>query len=300
VTQAESFDPDGQALFQQHRAYLVGIVYRMTGSLVDADDILQEAYLRWHSRDVGQIERPRAFLSRIVVRLCLDAQKSARSRRETYVGPWLPEPLLDPSLIAADGLDPSAAADVSVALLLALERLSPLERAAFILHDVFDVDYAEVAATLERTQAACRQLVTRARENVRAARPRYRPSPEECERAVRAFSVAATTGDTAPLLAVLAEDAVYYSDGGGRVSAARRPILGSERIARFVAGVGKKFPWPEAAGVLPCTVNGMPGLLIVGHLGPLQTLAFELAGGRIAAIYSVRNPDKLRYARGSS
>lgn len=279
-------------IFQANRPALKGLAYRMTGSLADAEDIVQDAYLRWQRIDSSEVENPRGFLSTTVARLCLDSLKSARARRESYVGPWLPEPLLGEDTLAADR-STELAEDVSVALMMALERLSPLERAAFILHDVFDYGYDEVAATLNRREDACRQLAARARSHVKAARPRYQPTADEHRRVVEAFLAAATAGDVDRLRATLAEDAVLYSDGGGRVVAALRPIRSAENIVRFLAGAAKKFPLPESARLVPCLVNGAPGLVIEAAGTLVQTMAFEVRNGRIEAMFVVRNPDKL-------
>ncbi len=278
--------------FEQYRAYLRGLAYRMTGSLADAEDLVQDAYLRWQSRTPGEVQHPRAYLAKLVTRLCLDQLKSARARRESYVGPWLPEPVLDSDQLSTDSAA-ELAQDISVALMLALERLSPLERAAFLLHDVFDLDYPEVAQAIGRQPAACRKLVERARSNVRAERPRYRPTPEESTRWLRAFRNAVQSRDAAELGALLAEDAVLYSDGGGRVPAALRPICGRDKIVRFFLGTTKRLPsdrWTSR----PVEINGLPGVVLEERGIPFQTIALELDGARIVAIYTVRNPDKLR------
>ncbi len=287
-------------IFQAHRPALTGLAYRMTGSVADAEDIVQDAYLRWQRADASSVRNPRAFLSTTVTRLCLDSMSSARARRESYVGPWLPEPLLGDDTLGADRAT-ELADDVSVALMMALERLSPLERAAFILHDVFDYGYDEVAATLNRQEEACRQLASRARGHIKAARPRYRPSADEHSKVVRAFASAVVDGDVESLRATLAEDAVLYSDGGGRVLAALRPIEGADKIMRFLEGVSKKFPLSDGARVLPCNVNGAPGIVIEDAEALVQTVAFEVRDGHIVSMFVVRNPDKLessaRYAR---
>jgi RNA polymerase sigma-70 factor (ECF subfamily) len=279
-------------VFQAHSSALKGLAYRLTGSLADAEDIVQDAYLRWQRVDPSEVSNPRGYLSSTVTRLCLDSLKSARARRETYVGPWLPEPLLGDETLAADR-STELAQDVSVALMMALERLSPLERAAFILHDVFDYGYDEVAATLNRRQDACRQLASRARTHVRAARPRYQPTTDESERVVQAFVGAVTSGDLEQLRATLAEDAVLYSDGGGRVVAALRPIRSADKIIRFLDGAAKKFPFAESARLVSCLVNGSPGLVIEEAGVLVQTIAFDVRNGRIEAMFVVRNPEKL-------
>ena len=231
-------------------------------------------------------------MSTTVTRLCLDMLKSARARRETYVGPWLPEPVLDTKRLAADDAT-ELAEDISVALMMALERLSPLERAAFLLHDVFDCSHQEVAAALGRTEEACRQLASRAKRHVKAARPRYQPSEDERERVVLAFGDAVLTGDLSNLRATLAQDAVLYTDGGGKALAALRPVRGADPIARFFLGVSKKRPLSSTAEVRPQPVNGSPGFVIVedGHI--TQTMAFDVRDGVTYPIYAVRNPDKV-------
>jgi RNA polymerase sigma-70 factor (ECF subfamily) len=238
------------------------------------------------------VDTPAAYLTRAVTRLCLDQLKSARARRETYVGAWLPEPLLgttDPDEAIAD--------DLTLTLMLAMERLSPLERAAFLLHDVFDVALPEVAATLGREPAAVRQLASRARRHVRDERPRFAVPAEEGERIARAFFAAARDGDAAALTALLAEDVAIHSDGGGKVIAFLNVIRGLDRAVRLFTGVARKTgynpEWLRAA-----TIDGLPGYLSIDRGGVLQTNALELREGRIAAIYIVRNPEKLRHVAG--
>ncbi len=278
--------------FEAHRRHLMGLAYRMLGSLAEAEDAVQEAYLRWHAAERGVVENPRAFLSTIVTRLCLDQLKSARVRRESYVGPWLPEPVLDAAALDAESASDHAH-DLSVALMLTLERLSPLERAAFLLHDVFDMEFAAVAATLGRSEAACRQLAARARAHVQAARPRFTPSPDEGARLAAAFRQAAQSGDTAAMARLLAEDAVLYSDGGGKRVAALNPICGGDKIVRFFAGIARKNGL-RGLRAREASINGLPGFVMVDAEGALQTSAFAVADGRIAAIYLVANPDKLQ------
>ncbi len=278
--------------FEAHRRHLTGLAYRMLGSLAEAEDIVQDAYLRWHAADRTAVETPRAFLSKVVTRLCLDHLKSARSRHETYVGPWLPEPLLDTApLVAEDASD--YAHDLSVALLLILERLSPLERAAFLLHDVFDMEFAQVAETLGRSEAACRQLAARARQHVHSARPRYSASADEGARLAEAFRAAAASGDAAALAQLLAKDAVLYTDGGGKRLAALNPIYGSDKIVRFITAVARKGAASDWC-VRRAEINGAPGFVLAAPDGALQTLSIDVEDGRIAAIYMVLNPEKLQ------
>jgi len=223
------------ASFESHRGALTGLAYRMLGSRAEAEDVVQDAYLRWHEADHDAIEEPRRYLGTIVTRLCLDRMKSARARREVYVGQWLPEPVVDETLDADTAGD--IAHDLSVALMLVLERLSPLERASFLLHDVFGLDFTEVARTLGRGEAACRQLAARARAHIEEARPRFPASREEGARLAAAFAAAAQKGDVASLTKLLAEDAVLYSDGGGKRAAALNPIVGADKILRFLADI---------------------------------------------------------------
>jgi RNA polymerase sigma-70 factor (ECF subfamily) len=279
-------------VFERHRRYLIGLGYRMLGSIAAAEDAVQEAYLRWHRADRSAVAEPRAFLGKIVTRICLDEMKSARARRETYVGPWLPEPVLHDSGWSAESAS-EYADDLSVGLMLALERLSPLERAAFLLHDVFDVDYGEVATLLERSEAACRQLATRARANVREQRARFEIPPDGGRAIAEAFTAAVQAGDVAALAGLLAADAMLHTDGGGKRKAALRIIKGHDRIIRFSIGVFRKFTVPMAIEMRFTHINGLPGFVTVFDDGSLQTTAFEIVDGRIAAIYVVLNPDKL-------
>ena len=275
--------------FEPHRRYLIGIAYRMLGSVAEAEDVVQDAYLRWQGADRDAVAEPRAYLVRIVARLCLDRLKSARARRESYVGTWLPEPLVeDPGPAAA------VADDLSVALLMTLERLSPLERAAFLLHDIFDMDYSSIAGVLERSEAACRQLAARAREHVREQRTRFEPNEEAEARLAGAFATAMATGDLDAFARLLAEDAVLYSDGGGKRAAALNPIRGRDRILRFVEGTVVNKGGLEGKAVHPARINGLPGFVFRGDEG-VETVAIETAGEHIVALYVVRNPDKLRH-----
>ncbi|HJS83975.1 MAG TPA: sigma-70 family RNA polymerase sigma factor [Acetobacteraceae bacterium] len=288
--------PDGTVQdFEPHRRRLTGLAYRMLGSVAEAEDVVQDAWLRWHHADREGVRDSGAFLRRVVARLCLDRLKSARARRETYIGPWLPEPVLDIEALRA----PPAgewADDLSFALMLTLERLSPLERAAFLLHDVFDMDFGEIATTLDRSEAACRQLAARARAHVRAARPRFTIPAEQGERLVTAFLGAVQNGDTATLARLLAEDAVLHTDGGGRRAAARNPIRGRDHILRMYAGLARKSRLPRMeAMVHPLRINGLPGIIAIEPDGAMQAIAFEIAEERISAIYVVSNPDKLRH-----
>ena len=293
----DKVDFDTARIFESHRRHLMGVAYRMLGSVSEAEDAVQEAYLRWHRADRDEVRNAQAFLTRIVTRLCLDQLKSARRKRETYVGPWLPEPLLEAAEYAAE-TQSDYADDMSVALMLAMERLSPLERAAFILHDVFGVAFEEVGAALGRSGAACRQLSSRAREHLRDERPRFKVSEAEGDRFTHAFLKASQSGDTRDLRSLLAADAVLHSDGGGIKIAALNLIVGADRIARFFEGVFHK----QGAGVRLVRmgeINGLPGMVTQDPDGSLQTTALEIRDGRIAAIYVVRNPQKLGHIGGN-
>lgn len=274
-----------------YRGRLLGLAYRMLGSRSDAEDVVQDAYLRFAGAQ--DVHNPEAFLVTIVTRLCLDRLKSAKAQREVYVGPWLPEPVFD-----ADGLSADAATeladDLSFALLLALDRLSPLERAAFLLHDVFDTPFSEVAAMLDRTEAACRQLASRARRAVRDNRPAPTRAPDNHARLLQAFGEAVASGNVSHLAALLREDAVALTDGGGRKTAARNPIIGAEKIARFFIGIAGKNAGHDIR-IEPAVINGAVGALLYmdGELDLTMSMAVD--GDKIAAIYLVRNPDKLRH-----
>jgi RNA polymerase sigma-70 factor, ECF subfamily len=274
-----------------YRSRLLGLAYRMLGSRSDAEDVVQDAYLRFAGAQ--DVENPEAFLVTVVTRLCLDRLKSAKTQREIYVGPWLPEPVFD-----AEGLSPDAATeladDLSFALLLALDRLSPLERAAFLLHDVFDVQFSEVARMIDRTEAACRQLATRARRAVRDARPAPSATPDNHARLLTAFSEAVASGDVSRLAGLLREDAIALTDGGGRKSAALNPIRGADKIARFFIALAGKNSNRDIR-IEPMTINGAIGALLYMDGEVDHSLSLAIDGDRIAAIYIVRNPDKLRH-----
>lgn len=279
---------DRLADFEAQRPRLLRLGYRMLGSVAEAEDIVQEAWLRW-SRVDEAVDTPAAYLTRVVTRLCLDQMRSARARRETYVGTWLPEPLLG----ATDPDEEAAADDITLSLMLALERLSPLERAAFLLHDVFGMALGDIAGTLDREPAAVRQLAARARKHVHAGRPRYQVEPAEADRLARAFFAASRDGDTAALSAMLAQDVIIQSDGGGRVLAFLNPIQGLARVLRLFAGLARKYPEPPRL-LRTMVIDGLPGFVSRDGGGHLQTHALDIRDGRIAAIYIVRNPDKLQ------
>ncbi|MGC1852090.1 MAG: sigma-70 family RNA polymerase sigma factor [Solirubrobacterales bacterium] len=288
---------DLAASFEQLRAHLLRVAYGTLGSLSEAEDVVQEAWLRLQRADSGQIESLRAWLTTVVARLSLDALQAARRRREDYVGQWLPEPLVE----RLDGEENAECVNldesVATALLVVLERLSPAERMAFLLHDVFAMPFEEVAEVVGRSPAAVRQLAVRARHHVEAKRPRFPASAEEQERIVIAFTGACQEGDLEGLLQLLDPSVVFRSDGGGHVPAARFPLEGGERVARALLALDRKRrrAGREIRGVAG-RVNGLPGL--VYHEGEtLNVLSFTIDAGRIVALDVVRNPDKLRHVR---
>ena len=297
------------ASFEPYRRRLLGLAYRMLGSMADAEDAVQETYLRWHGADRETVSDPRAFLMTTTTRICLDMLTSARVRREEYVGPWLPEPVLDTAALAPDSRT-ELAEDLSIALLLTLDRLSPLERASFLLHDVFDFSFSEVAAGLERSEAACRKLAARARAHVRGARPRGATTPQhpgeidaKHAQLLSAFIVATQAGDLNALTQILATDVRIVSDGGGKVRAALNVIDGADRAARFIVEATRKRPdtwWREDFTLRFAQVNGLPGVIVDAPEGVMQTAAFEIEGDVIRAVYVVRNPDKLRHLAATS
>jgi len=275
-------------VFEAQRPRLKRLAYRMLGSVAEAEDAVQDAWLRW-TRAGEDVADPAAWLVRATSRLCIDRLRAAKAQRDAYRGPWLPEPLIEE--LTEDPVE--RAEDVSVAFLLALERLSPLERAVFLLHDVFDEDYAAVAETLGRTEPAVRQLATRARSHVRDARPRFSVSQEEAGRLAMAFMTAAAQGDYAALSQMLAKDAVLLSDGGGKRKAALRPIVGPEDIVRLLQGLAWRAGWAEGMQIRPVRINGYPGVVAIQGEEPM-TIAFQPGpDGKIAGVYLVRNPDKL-------
>jgi len=281
--------------FETERPRLGRLAYRMLGSVAEAEDVVQDAWLRWRGAEAQAIDDPAAWLVRATTRLCIDRLRAAKTRREAYRGPWLPEPLVED--FAVTPLE--RAEEVSVAFLMALERLSPLERAVFLLHDVFDADYADIAETLERSEVACRQLAARARTHVRDARPRFEVSGDEAARLALAFMDAARRNDLTALKGLLAEDAVLISDGGGKRKAALRPMVGRDDVIALISGLAWRGSIPMAGDIRLARINGAFGVVLQAD-GEVVTIAFEPGeAGKLAAIYMVRNPDKLGHvARG--
>lgn len=271
------------AIFDAQRPGLLRVAYRMLGSMSDAEDIVQEAFIRWAQAEQEAVRVPAAFLRRIVTRLCLDHLKSARVRREAYSGPWLPEPVVEDEPVE----------DVTLPLLLALERLSPLERAAFLLHDVFGESFEDIAVSIGRDPAACRQLAGRARAHVRLERPRYAVDRAHGMEIAAAFFEASRGEGIANLGALLAEDVRFHADGGGKRPAVARVLDGANLVARAHAAIARLRGRP-AELVRYAFINGLPGFVTREPDGALQTTALLIGNGLIHAIYVMRNPDKLR------
>jgi RNA polymerase sigma-70 factor (ECF subfamily) len=278
-------EEDAAASFDPLRPKLMRVAYRMLGSVADAEDVLQEAFIRWMGTDRSEVRKPEAFLRRTVTRLCLDQLKSAQRRRETYVGPWLPDPVLEEQ----------EEDDISLPLMLALERLSPLERAAFLLHDVFGLGFEEVATTIQRDPTACRQLAARARAHVREARPRFQVDKQRGLELAEAFFAASRNGDMTALATMLAADVSVHADGGGKRPAAMRPIVGFDAVMMLHQTLADLFRKDGSKLVRAGFVNGLPGFISLEADGELQTTALEIENGKITAIYVMRNPDKLRH-----
>lgn len=284
---SEADHQDAAAIFDPLRPRLMRVAYRMLGSVADAEDVVQEAFIRWMGASRSEVREPEAFLRRTVTRLCLDQLKSARHRREAYVGPWLPEPIVEE--------DEEGEEDITLPLMLALERLSPLERAAFLLHDVFGIGFEEVAVTIQRSPVACRQLAARARAHVREARPRFQVEKQRGLEIANAFFAASRNGDMTKLGAMLAADVSLYADGGGKRPAAPQPILGYDRVMKVHEALAVLFRKQGSNLVRTALINGLPGFVTREADGELQTTALEIDDGMVTAIYVMRNPDKLRH-----
>ena len=260
----------------------------MLGSASEAEDVIQDAWLRARQDEHTDVRSPRAYLTTIVTRLCIDQLRSARQTRLEYPGPWLPEPLAEPNQESVE-----LASSLTTAFLVVLEQLAPTERAVFLLREVFDLDFDEIARSVGKSETNTRQILARARSRLRDSRPRFNVSRGESEELVRRFRDACVTGNVDELMAALHTDATLVADGGGKATAATRPVLGADRIAKFVLGYARKVHWSESDFQL-VTVNGAPGLLMRHPIAGTGTYSFDIADGRIQAIYVVRNPDKLR------
>ncbi len=287
---------DHLAAFQAHRPLLFSLAYRLLGRATEAEDVLQDAYLRFLGVSLADIEPPKAYLATIVTRLCLNQLTSARAQRETYVGPWLPEPVLDTDHPNMNSPEARAIEyeTISLAFMVLLERLTPAERAVFLLREVFDYEYGEIAGILDRSEAACRQLFSRAKDRIAAERPRFQASPEEHHRLLEQFTRAVTGGDLDGLMTLLADDVTVWADGGGKVrGAALRPIHGRANVARFLIGVTARFA-PTDPRLAVANVNGKPTLVIRRSDGtPAVVVSIDVDRTRIRHIWAIGNPDKL-------
>ena len=301
------YDRDSARVFDEHRALLISVAYRMLGSVTDAEDTVQEAWLRWSGVNPSDVRDPRAFLVRVTTRLAIDRLRRAKTRRESYVGPWLPEPILTGRDVAEDV---ALAESVSMAMLVVLETLSPLERAVFVLREAFGMPYAEIADVLGRKEEAVRQLGRRARDHVQERRSRFDTDESEQHRVTERFLEATSTGDLEALMAVLSPGVTLVADGGGRALAPRRPVRGAEKVARFLLAVAteeRMARFLRSVGSEPIVadlrvrvaqVNGGPGILVVSGNKPISALVLDVSEGVVRSIHLVANPEKLAGVRG--
>ncbi|MBB3566241.1 sigma-70 family RNA polymerase sigma factor [Rhizobium sp. BK491] len=279
-------------IFSELRPRLFRLAYRMLGSVADAEDIVQDSWLRWLAADRASVREPAAFLRTVVTRLCLNELKSARRRRESYVGSWLPEPIFDQE-------DGDAADDITMPLMLALERLSPLERAAFLLHDVFGMSFDDISSVIGREASACRKLASRARAHVTEARPRFAVDKEEGLKFAAAFFTASRTGDMVSLQALLSEDVVVYADGGGKVPTSQRPHIGLSATMRLHERLTRIFRAQPSQLIHYAIIDGLPGFVTIEGGNIVQTTALQIEREKVVAIYCTRNPDKLQHVIGA-
>ena len=298
---------DSARIFDEHRAVLISVAYRILGSVTDAEDTVQESWLRWSGVNPSDVRDPRAFLVRVTTRLAIDRLRRAKARRESYVGPWLPEPILTSRDVAEDV---ALAESVSMAMLVVLETLSPLERAVFVLREAFGMPYAEIADVLGRKEEAVRQLAHRARDHVQERRSRFDADESEQRRVTERFLEATSTGDLEALMAVLSPGVTLVADGGGRALAPRRPVRGAEKVARFLLAVAteeRMARFLRSVGSEPivadlhvsmASVNGGPGILIVSADKPISALVLDVSEGVVRTIHLVANPEKLAGVRG--
>ena len=275
------------ATFETHRPRLFSIAYRMLGSASEAEDVVQDTWLRVRQDANANVRSPRAYLTTIVTRLSIDRLRSSERTRMEYPGPWLPEPLAEPNQESAE-----LASSLTMAFMVLLERLTPIERAVFLLREVFEMEFAEIAQIVGKSDANTRQILTRGRARLRNPQPRFTASRRESEEVVERFRHAVATGDVQGLMSILDPDARLVADGGGKVSSATRPVLGADRVSRFLLGYAAKVHY--TMHFLPVSINGTPGLVLRHPLAGDAAYAFDIADGRIRAIFVVRNPDKLR------
>lgn len=282
--------------FEQHRPVLFGIAYRMLGSVADAQDIVQDTYLFWQKADRNTIHNPGGWLSTVVTRLSINQLKSARSRREEYVGPWLPEPLVCPAHANPEE-NAKLAESLSIAFLLVLEKLSPTERAVLLLREVFGYEFSEIAPIVEKSETNCRQILGRARRRLRQERPHFESTVEQSEAVLQKFLHSVATGDVPGLLSVLAPGVTAMTDGGGKARAVPRPIVGADRVVRFFLGALKKFV-PQHREYRDAIINGQPGVIGFDGSRAVQVLTFAISRSRMEFIYILNNPEKLRHISG--
>jgi RNA polymerase sigma-70 factor (ECF subfamily) len=294
---SEAATPSPLTTFNEHRSLLFSIAYRMVGTVADAEDVLQDAFIRWQQARRDDIRSPKAFLVTIVSRLCINHLQAARVQREEYVGQWLPEPVVtDPASDPTSGV--WADESISMAFLVLLERLNPIERAVFLLREVFDYEYAEISAAVGRTEANCRQILRRAKEHVHAARPRFTPSPREQNDLLARFVQASSKGDLDGLVALLASDAVLHTDGGGKAPALPNLVHGASNVARAILGGMTKFA-PRSFVTRLVEINGEPGFVSYSNGKPALALVLHIGDDEIQTIFAISNPAKLAHLPGA-
>jgi RNA polymerase sigma-70 factor (ECF subfamily) len=284
---------DALIQFNELKSLLFSIAYRMLGSVMDAEDMVQETFIRWQNCEREGVESPKAWLSTVITRLCINHLKSARMQREIYVGPWLPEPLVT-ELRVDPRENTKLSESLSMAFLVLLESLSPTERAVFVLREVFNYEFSEIALMVEKSEANCRQILARARKSVDQRRPRFNASPEDAEQLIQRFQQAVVTGDMGGLLDLLSRDVVLLSDGGGKARAVLRPIVGADPVARLLVGATRKFG-SKTQKLYTAAVNGLPGSVSFEGDRALRVIAFGIEDGRIHSLFVITNPDKLRH-----
>jgi RNA polymerase sigma-70 factor (ECF subfamily) len=280
-------------LFEEHRQLLFGIAYRMLGTVMDAQDMVQDTYVRWHQTVPGEIRSPRGWLTTVITRLCINHLQLARVQREEYVGPWLPEPIVDE--LGVNPVENAQLADtLSLAFLVLLETLTPTERAVFILREGFDLEFSEIADVVDKSETNCRQILTRARKRIDERRPRFETSPEAAQKLVAPFMEAVRKGELETLLATMANDVVLVTDGGGKARAVSRPVHGAEPIAKLLINVTRQYG-SRVEHRRPAMINGLPGFVSFDGDRVLRVMAFGIRDGRIHALFVITNPDKLRH-----
>ena len=279
--------------FEEHRQLLFGIAYRMLGAVADAEDMVQNTFLRWQGARHTEVKSPRAWLTTVITRLCINHLKSARVQREKYVGPWLPEPMV--TEFEPERLENTKLADsLSLAFLVLLESLTPTERAVFVLREVFNYEFSEIGPIVEKSEANCRQILTRARKQVEERRPRFDASPEDAERLIHQFGLAVRTGNIEELLNMLAEDVIFVSDGGGKARAVLRPIYGADCVSRLLVEATRKFG-STTETTHPAIINGLPGTISFEGGRATRVVAYGVRAGRVHSLFVITNPDKLRH-----